>query len=75
MTAQYNLENADSEKEFKSLETKLAAVTASAKEQEVGQELEMKFSLGTMINVLSPDGVESSAWSGRGEQTAVVGPK
>ena len=37
MTAQYNLENADSEKEFKSLETKLAAVTASAKEQEVRQ--------------------------------------
>ena len=40
VTAQYNLENADSEKEFKSLETKLAAVTASAKEQEVRQELD-----------------------------------
>ena len=40
MTAQYNLENADSEKEFNSLETKLAAVTASAKEQEVGQQLD-----------------------------------
>ena len=46
MTAQYNLENADSEKEFNSLETKLAAVTASAKEQEVGRELEMEFFLG-----------------------------
>ena len=43
MTAQYNLENADSEKEFNSLETKLAAVTASAKEQEVGQELDEIF--------------------------------
>ena len=46
MTAQYNLENADSEKEFNSLETKLAAVTASAKEQEVGQELRDGIFLG-----------------------------
>ena len=65
MTAQYNLENADSEKEFNSLETKLAAVTASAKEQEVGQELNGIF-LETMIKVLSSDGVESSAWPGGG---------
>ena len=35
VTAQYNLENADSEAEFTSLQNKLATVTATAREQEV----------------------------------------
>ena len=35
VTAQYNLENADSEAEFTSLQNQLATVTATAREQEV----------------------------------------
>ena len=35
VTAQYNLENADSEAEFNSLQSQLALVTATAREQEV----------------------------------------
>ena len=35
VTAQYNLENADSEAEFNSLQSQLALVTAKAREQEV----------------------------------------
>ena len=35
MTTQYNLENADSEAEFNSLQSQLALVTATAREQEV----------------------------------------
>merc|ERR1719239_2104529 len=42
VTAQYNLENADSEAEFNSLQSQLALVTAAAREQE----LELRAQLG-----------------------------
>ena len=39
VTAQYNLENADSEAEFTSLQNQVATVTATAREQEVTNRL------------------------------------